>query len=261
MRIQPKKRLGQNFLFDKNVQRKIIEACGLGPGDIVLEIGSGRGELTEHLIMAADKVFAVELDKDLCQLLSRRFAKQGNFKIINQDILKLDFSKYFKDLKGEIKIIGNIPYYISSPIIEHLARFREKISVIFLTLQKEFAERLSASPGSKRYGAFSCFVQYYFEPEILFNIKKTSFHPSPKVDSAFVKLQVRPSPLVITRDEKLLFRIIRNAFGQRRKTLRNSLKDVISCSSLERFFLQQKISPNTRPEELSLQDFSKLSDL
>lgn len=261
MRLKPKKRLGQNFLIDKNIQRKIIDACALKPSDIVLEIGSGRGELTQYLALEAKKVFALELDAQLSQALKDKFKDSRNVEIINQDILKFNLNKHFADSRKKLKVIGNIPYYISSPIIEHLLRNKDKIGVIFLTVQEEFGRRITAQPGSKTYGAFSCFTQYHTKPKIIFRIKKNSFFPAPKVDSCFLRLEVRQKVPLTLKDEGLLFRIIRAAFNQRRKTLRNSLKGVIPPEKLNKFFKEYNINPNIRPEALALRDFANLTNL
>jgi len=256
MRIKPKKSLGQNFLIDKNIQRKIIDSCGFTHSDIVLEIGSGRGDLTEQIIPRVKKLYALEIDANLCSLLEEKFSEFKNIEIIKEDILKFDFKKHFS---SKVKVIGNIPYYISSPIIERLVDYREIIKAIFLTVQKEFACRMRALPGSKDYGSFSCFVQFYLEPEILFDIKKGSFLPQPKVDSSFLRLEVREKRILYGKNEELLFRITRAAFNKRRKTLRNSLEGLISEQQLREFFTKFHIDPNTRPERLSLQDFANLA--
>jgi len=261
MHIKPKKRLGQNFLVDKNIQKKIVETCGLKNSDTVLEIGSGRGEITDLIAQKAGQVFALELDRNLCALLKERFNDQKNVEVINQDILKFNLRKYFSRTPGKIKVIGNIPYYISSPIIEHLFKFRDKIEGIFLTVQKEFAQRVVAPSGSKEYGSLSCFVRYFAEPKVLFHISKTCFYPVPKVDSSFFRLDIRRKLPLKAKDEKLLFKIIRAAFNKRRKTLRNSLEGVIPLQKLNEFFHKYGIDPNTRPEKLSLQDFINLANI
>ena len=259
MYSKPKKSLGQNFLFDKNIQRKICAACDLESSDIVLEIGAGRGELTRLIAEKVAKIYALEIDVSLCQILKDNVSGYSNIEIINQDILRFNLRRYFKN--GGIKVIGNIPYYITTPIIERLLDFRDRIDIIFLTVQKEFAKRMTAKPGSKDYGSFSCFVKYYTEPKILFPIKRTSFFPSPKVDSSLLKLQIRPNSCLKPKEERLLFRIIRAAFNKRRKTLRNSLEGVISEDKLEEFFNRYSIDKNIRPEGLSLKDFVNLANI
>jgi 16S rRNA (adenine1518-N6/adenine1519-N6)-dimethyltransferase len=264
MHVKPKKSLGQNFLIDKNIRRKIIEALELKPSDIVLEIGSGKGELTGLIAQSITKLYALEIDTALCDELNKNLKGYSNIEILNKDILKFDLKKYFSKpqyCKSRIKVFGNIPYYISSPIIEHLFKFKDIIDIIFITVQREFARRLTAIPGSKDYGSFSCFVQYYTQTKIILNIKKTCFLPSPKVDSCLVRLRIRTSPCVRIRDERLFFKIIRAAFNKRRKTLKNSLAGVIPLQKLEEFFKKYSIGRQTRPERLSLEDFAHLSDV
>lgn len=264
MRIKPKKSLGQNFLIDKNIRRKIIDSLELKPSDIVLEIGSGRGELTALIAQRTAKLYALEIDNGLFPQLKDNLEGCSNTLIINKDILKFNFKKYFSKpeyRKNRIKVFGNIPYYISSPIIEHLLKYRDKIDNIFITVQREFARRIVANPGSKEYGSLSCFVQYYTEPKIILNIKKTCFFPRPKVDSSLLRLRIRLNPPVNPKGEGLFFKIIRAAFNKRRKTLRNSLKGVIPLRKLEQFFNKYGIDSLIRPEDLSLEDFAHLSNL
>ncbi len=261
MRPKFKKSLGQSFLIDQNIQRKIIQASELKSTDLILEIGAGRGELTRLIAQKVNFVYALEIDRGLCEILQENLKDFKNSKIILQDILRFSFKKNLPKLKNRIKVIGNIPYYITSPIIARLLKYREKIETIFLTVQKEFAQRITARPGSKDYGRFSCFVQYYTQPQTLFFIKRTCFSPQPKVDSCLLRLGIRPSPLVKTRNEAFLFKIIRKAFNQRRKTLRNSLEGLVSARKLGRFFIQCRINPDIRPEDLSLQDFADLANL
>jgi 16S rRNA (adenine1518-N6/adenine1519-N6)-dimethyltransferase len=261
MRSKPKKSLGQNFLFDKNVQNKIITSCGFDLSDTVLEIGSGRGELTSLIVQRCGSVYAVEIDRNLFSELEERFSGRENLKLINSDILKLDIGKLGLRDGLRLKVFGNIPYYISSPILEHLINHRDCINSIYLTVQKEFAQRIACGSGSKEYGSLSCFVQYYLKPRILFHIKKNSFFPAPKVDSSFVEFIVRQVPAVKVRDEGVFFNLIRKSFNKRRKTLRNSLKDIVPAEKLELFFSKFKLDRNIRPELLSLQDFANLANL
>jgi len=274
MCFRPKKYLGQNFLIDRNIQKKIIEACEITSWDTVLEIGAGRGELTRLIAEKTDKVFALELDLNLCSILKKNIVdfpqinpapsteermdrRRCGVKIINKDILRFNISRYFKDTP-KIKVIGNLPYYITSPIIVHLFKFHDKIKNIFITVQKEFADRLVATPGSSDWSAFSCFVQYYTEPKSLFLIKKTCFRPQPKVDSALVRLSLKEKLPLDKKNQRRLFKVIRLSFQQRRKTLKNALRGVISPERLEQYFNQYSIDRNIRGEDLSLQDFISL---
>ncbi|MCX5698080.1 MAG: 16S rRNA (adenine(1518)-N(6)/adenine(1519)-N(6))-dimethyltransferase RsmA [Candidatus Omnitrophica bacterium] len=262
MYIKPKKSLGQNFLIDKNIQKKIIRACNLSKEDIVLEIGAGRGDLTAPLAGSAKKVYALEIDQRLYPLLELALGVYSNCEIIKSDILKFNINKFLQDnkIRQKIKVIGNIPYYISSPIIEHLIGYRQAISAAFITVQKEFGRRARAVPGSKEYGSFSCFAQYYCECEILFEIKKNSFKPAPNVDSCFLCLKFREKPLVLVQDEGMFFKLIRTAFNQRRKTLRNSLDGLVAQDRLENYLQRAGIDENVRPEGLSLEQFADLSN-
>ena len=192
-------------------------------------------------------------------MLTEKFSACRNISIINADFLKFDLRSLPPGNK--FKAIGNIPYYITSPIIEHLLLSRERISDIYLTVQKEFAQRMVAEPGSKVYGSFSCFVQYYAQPQILFSIKKNSFHPAPKVDSCFLRLKLREDPVVKVKNEETLFKIIRTGFQQRRKTLKNSLEELIPSDKLDKFFREFDLDPKIRPEDLSLQDFANLANI
>jgi 16S rRNA (adenine1518-N6/adenine1519-N6)-dimethyltransferase len=262
MHIKPKKSLGQNFLIDKNIQKKIIRASNLSKEDIVLEIGAGRGDLTAQIAQYARKVYALEIDQRLYPFLQQAIDVYDNCQIIKADILKFNLSKFLKDnqIRQKIKVIGNIPYYISSPIIQHLIEHRQAISVVFITVQKEFGRRARAIPGSKEYGSFSCFVQYYGECKILFEIKRNSFIPAPNVDSCFLSLKFREAPPVLVQDEEALFKLIRTAFNQRRKTLRNSLDGLLAQDRLKHFLQAAGIDKNVRPEELSLAQFADLSN-
>jgi 16S rRNA (adenine1518-N6/adenine1519-N6)-dimethyltransferase len=172
MHIKPKKSLGQNFLVDKNIRRKIVAACNLSADDLVLEIGPGEGDLTGLLAEGAGEVYAIELDRRLIPGLEKKLTPYPNCRVLNRDILKFDIEGFFREraCRRKIKVVGNIPYYISSPIIENLIAYRHCIEDVFMTVQKEFGRRVSAPPGSKEYGAFSCFVGYYAEARILFEI-------------------------------------------------------------------------------------------
>jgi 16S rRNA (adenine1518-N6/adenine1519-N6)-dimethyltransferase len=256
MHAKPKKSLGQNFLKDGNIRRKIISACDFSLSDKVLEIGAGTGLMTGSIAAGVKEVFALEIDGSLINLLKDSVKGFDNVNIVNKDILKFDLNHI---RAHKLKVFGNIPYYITTPIIEHLLIYREKIDMIFLTVQKEFGKRMVASPGSKDYGSFSLFVQYYTECKMLFIIKKNSFFPAPKVDSCFLRLKIRTEPAVNAGDEERFFRIIRSAFQQRRKTLKNSLEGLIRQSKLEEFFRTYNIDPKIRPEDLSLQNFAELA--
>ncbi len=182
--------------------------------------------------------------------------------VINSDILNVNLKNIIGSYKnGEIKVIGNIPYYITSPILERLLAHKTKMRAIFITVQKEFAQRIAAPPGGKDYGAFSCFIQYHANPKVLFHIKNNSFFPKPKVGSSFLRLEIRSAPCVKIKDEAAFFELIRAAFNKRRKTLRNSLKDILPEEKLNAFFIKYEIDADIRPERLSLENFADLINI
>ena len=253
-KVYPKKRLGQNFLRDDNIVNKIVNRCELKKSDVVLEIGPGLGALTDKLCEIVKKVYAVEIDKGLCEDLSRELSDYNNLEIICKDFLKLNLSIF----KERIKIIGNLPFYITSPIISHIINYKKAIDSIFITVQKELARRAVARPGNKQYGAFSCFVQFYTEPKILFDIRKGCFWPRPEVDASFIRLQIRNKPAVEVGDEELFLRLIRTAFNQRRKTILNSLAKIVPKDKLLLLLNDLNINVTSRAENLSLENFARI---
>jgi len=248
-------------LTDKNIRGKIIENCRLSASDIVLEIGAGRGEITSLISRKARFVYAVEIDSSLCIILKASLSGLNNVEIIRENVLKFDFKKFFAKINDKIKVIGNIPYYITTPIIERLLEYRDKIDAVFIMVQREFALRAASKPGSKSFGALSCFIQYYTIPRILFPVSKSCFYPAPKVDSCFLELAIRKEPAVKVDDEELFFKIIRAGFNKRRKTLRNSLREIVPQQKLGAFFEKYRIDKNIRPECISLADFANLANL
>lgn len=255
--IRPSKYLGQNFLIDGNVQGKIIDAIGLDKEDVLLEIGPGMGALTEGLCKRVKNVVAVEKDKRLCEILLKK-TKVSNLELIQGDILKYDLGKY-----SRLKVVGNLPYYISSPVLVRLLEARASVKAMYVTVQREFAERLVARPGTKVYGSISCFTQFYARAKLLFSIKKGSFYPVPKVDSCFLMIALRDRGLYLTDEEKL-FKIIRKCFEKRRKTILNSLYSSGLFGSKEEIASHLKkagISQTRRPETVSLKEFVDLTNL
>ncbi len=252
--VRPSKRLGQNFLVDRNIQGKMINSIGLTEGDTVIEIGPGLGALTKELSRRAKKIIAIEKDRRLYGFLSKNLSFE-NLELIQGDVLKYN-------IKERVKIVGNLPYYISSPILTRLLEDRMFIDSIFITVQKEFAARLVAGPGSKDYSSLSCYAQFYADPKILFTVKKNAFYPAPKVDSSFLKIGVRKQPLYLT-DEKKLFKIIRTCFEKRRKTILSSLawnKEFGDKEKVSRILDLSGISGQRRPETLSLGEFVELTE-
>ena len=261
MHKKPKKSLGQNFLADKNILNKIASACNFSLRDTVLEIGSGKGELTRLVAERVKKVYAVEIDKDLKDPFNYNLAEfSDRVKLVNKDIIKVDLRELIGKGETKIRVVGNIPYYITTPIIEYLLAHRSLIQDVFLTVQKEFARRVISPGGGKEYGALTCFIQYYAQAKILFSIKRGSFYPVPKVDSSLLHLVFRSRPAVDVEDPELFFKLIRSAFNQRRKTLVNSLRRIVPDGRLESFFRVYDIDTLVRPERLTLQDFANLAN-
>ena len=250
----PKKHLGQNFLIDPRIKQKIISACELCPDETILEIGPGMGALTDELIKHTRQVIAIEKDVRALNELTLRL-QNTNALLIHADFLKYPLAQ----LPNKIKVVGNLPYYIATPIMERLLLEREKFSSIYITVQHELALRMTASKDTKEYGAFSCFVQYYAQVQHLFKIKNTAFKPVPKVHSAFLKLTPRNTASLDTAQETLLFQIIRQAFQQRRKTIVNALAKSIAPRTLEQILDNLHLSRHLRPENLSLENFIELT--
>ncbi len=248
---RPKKYLGQHFLTDKHILQKIIQSSKLKADDIVIEIGPGQGVLTQLMAPDVKKLICIETDRDLIEPLRSSFGSEAQ--IIHADFLQWDMS----ELPDNIKVIGNIPYYISTPIIEKLIANRSKISDVFLTVQLEFGQRLTALKG-KEYGSLSCFAQYYADIKVLFKIKNTCFRPSPKVDSCFVHMKFKELNEDLAGNEEALFKMIQTAFGQRRKTIVNSLKGLAAKEKLEEALGALNINFNARPENLTLSNYIDL---
>ncbi len=257
MSYRPKKNLGQNFLTDIRIQQKIIQACELKADDVVVEIGPGQGVLTRLIAPQVKQLICVETDRDLIEPLHCHSRASGNpFEVVHADFLKWDMSH----LPSGVKVIGNIPYYISTPIIEKLITDRAKIAVAFLTVQLEFGQRLTAKAGGKDYGSLSCFAQYYADIKMLFKIKNTCFKPAPKVDSCFLRLVMRSQPQESASDEAFLFKLIQTAFQQRRKNIVNSLKGLVGKEKLEGELKNLGINLNARAENLTLSNYIALSN-
>lgn len=262
--FRPLKRLGENYLVDANIKDKIIESLAADKEGTVLEIGPGLGALTLDLAESGARIYAVEKDKKAFGILNDLAGESlSNLKIINEDILKYDLKKAATE-ERKVKIVGNLPYYITTPIIEYLIENRALIECILITVQKEVANRLLAEAGSKDYASISCFVQYYTRPAYLYTIKRSSFYPVPEVDSSLIRLDILERPSVDVKNEKMLFKIIRGAFNQRRKSIINSLSREavldIPKDRLEKVLQNAGIDPNSRPESLSLSSFAKISN-
>ena len=261
------KKFGQNFLIDEHVLEKIISAAGIGPDDFVVEIGPGIGPMTQYLAHAARGVAAVEIDKALIPILQDTLSAYDNVTVINEDVLKVDLKELAENMNGgrPVKVVANLPYYITTPIIMGLFESHVPVESITVMVQKEVAERMQAGPGTKDYGALSLAVQYYAEPYIVANVPPNCFMPRPNVGSAVIRLQVHENPDVKVQDESLMFRIIRASFNQRRKTLQNSISHDpqlgISKEVVARILEELGLSATIRGEALSLQQFAAFSDL
>ena len=259
------KKLGQNFLVDSEAINSIVASANLTKKDMVIEIGPGLGTLTSMLIEKAGKVIAIELDDRMIKILGDRFLLYDNFELINEDVLKVDLSSLIeKNSEFEnIKVVANLPYYITTPIIMKLLENRLKIESITIMIQKEVAERIVATPGSKLSGAITYSVHYYAEPEKIALVPNTSFIPSPEVDSEVIKLNIRKSPPVKIDNEKLFFNVIKASFMQRRKTLSNGLVNggiVKNKAKAIEILKNMGLEENVRGEELTLEQFANLSN-
>ena len=260
------KRFGQNFLIDTHVLDKIIAASQITKDDFVLEIGPGIGTMTQYLSVAAREVVAVEIDKTLIPILEDTLSEFPNVTVINDDILKVDVARIARERNGgrPVKVVANLPYYITTPIIMGLFENQVPLDSITIMVQKEVADRMKTGPGSKDYGALSLAVQYYAKPEIVANVPPNCFMPRPKVGSAVIRLTRYEQPPVFVKDERLMFRIIRASFNQRRKTLVNGLKNSGELSftkeEIETAIEKCGLSPSVRGEALTLEQFAALTN-
>jgi len=249
----PKKRLGQNFLYDPSILIRILEAAHLAPEDTVVEIGPGPGRMTSMLADRVKRVIAIELDKTLYGRLVDDLSGRENIGLVQGDALE-----YRYDVLDEFKVVANIPYYITTPILFTLLKHRGRLRSITITVQKEVAVRMVAGPGGKDYGVLSLMVQYYGKPELKFIVPKGAFRPVPKVDSALINIELYDRPPVRVKDEQFFFRVIKTAFSQRRKMLANSLKPV--SDAIKEKLVASGIEPTRRPETLSMDEFARLAD-
>jgi 16S rRNA (adenine1518-N6/adenine1519-N6)-dimethyltransferase len=255
--IRAKKSLGQNFLKDPHYLKKIVDTAQVGPDDHVLEIGPGLGHLTRVLAERAGKLIALELDERLIPMLRKEFGARRTVEIVQADALEYPY----ESLAGRWKVVANLPYYISTPIIQRLIAHRDKFITLTLMLQKEVADRIASPPGGKEYGYLSVLVQMYAEPRLVFMVPPSAFTPKPDVDSAVVALAIRDRPAVAVVDEKFFFRVIKAAFSQRRKTLRNALKQLDApAEKLAMVPSKTGIDLSRRAETLTVKEFGLLAD-
>ena len=261
------KKYGQNFLIDPHVLDKIVAAAGIGPDDFVVEIGPGIGTLTQYLAYAARSVCAVEIDKNLIPILEDTLSDYDNVEVINNDVLKVDLAALAKEKNNgrPIKVVANLPYYITTPIIMGLFENHVPVDSITVMVQKEVADRMQTGPGSKDYGALSLAVQYYAEPYIVANVPPNCFMPRPNVGSAVIRLMRHTEPKIVVKDEKFMFKLIRASFNQRRKTLQNGINNSaelsISKDAVVEALRKMGLSESIRGEALTLAQFAELSDL
>lgn len=261
------KKFGQNFLIDTHVLDRIIEAAEITKEDFVLEIGPGIGTMTQYLCEKAREVAAVEIDKNLIPILKDTLSAYDNVTVINKDILKMDIPALAQEKNGgkPIKVVANLPYYITTPIIMGLFESHVPIDSITIMVQKEVADRMQVGPGTKDYGALSLAVQYYAEPQIVANVPPNCFMPRPKVGSAVIRLTRHEKPPVEAEDEKFMFRLIRASFNQRRKTLVNGLNNApnvqVSKENIVKSLEELGVSANIRGEALTLEQFAELSNI
>lgn len=268
-KISANKSLGQNFLINDEAVDDIVSSSKICSDDLVIEIGPGLGTLTKELLEKAAKVIAIELDTRMIKILNDRFSLYNNFEIINEDVLKVDLEKLISDQKNNlpqiknVKIVANLPYYITTPIIMKLLEDRLSIDTITVMIQKEVADRIIAIPGKKNTGAITYSVYYYAETEAILEVPKDSFIPAPEVTSKVIKLNIRKEPPVKPESKEKMFKTIKNAFTQRRKTLLNSLvntKMIENKTQGAEILKKLNLNENVRPEELTLENFAEISN-
>lgn len=261
------KKFGQNFLIDSNILAHIVDAAEITREDCVLEIGPGIGTMTQYLCEQAREVVAVEIDKNLIPILSETLSAYNNVTVIHEDILKVDINRIVQEKNNgrPIKVVANLPYYITTPIIMGLFESQVPLESITIMVQKEVADRMQVGPGTKDYGALSLAVQYYARPEIMLTVPAACFMPRPNVDSAVIRLSRYQEPPVCARNEKLMFDIIRASFNQRRKTLANGLSNAsglkVTRDQVVAALEQMGLSATIRGEALTLEQFARLSDI
>ena len=261
------KKFGQNFLIDTHVLDKIIRESGVTKDDCVIEIGPGIGTMTQYLCENAREVVAIEIDKNLIPILQDTLSSYDNVTVINEDVLKVDIKKLAEEKNGgkPVKVVANLPYYITTPIIMGLFESHVPIDSITIMVQKEVADRMQEGPGSKEYGALSLAVQYYAKPEIVANVPPNCFMPRPNVGSAVIRLTCHEKPPVEVEDESFMFNIIRASFNQRRKTLVNGLGNAaflpVTKEQVAEALEKMELSPTIRGEALSLEQFAELSNI
>jgi 16S rRNA (adenine1518-N6/adenine1519-N6)-dimethyltransferase len=261
--LVPRKGWGQHFLVDRNILDKVIRTAQVEKGDVVLEVGPGLGEMTLALARLAKHVIAVEIDPKLVEILKKKLADCPNVDVVKGDILTINFRKIDFREGQKIKVVANLPYQISTPLLFHFIELKEFFSTLTLMLQKEVAERMVAPPGGKEYSPLSIFVQLFLDASIRFFIKPSAFSPPPKVESAVVQMVWKERPMIETNDEEWFKKVVKACFGYRRKTLVNALKhsELTLPESIESRIEKIGIDPRRRPETLTIQEFASLAEV
>ena len=258
-KLKANKNLGQNFLISEEIIEEIVSKAEVSKDDVVIEIGPGLGSLTSKLAEAAKKVIAIELDDNMIMVLSERFSLYENVEIIHEDVLKANLQEIIGENK-KVKIVANLPYYITTPIVMKLLEEKLKIESITVMVQKEVGERFCAVPGNKEYGAITVSINYYTDPKIIINVPKENFNPIPEVDSCVVKLDVKEEHIKL-KNEKIFFKVIKAAFSQRRKNIGNSLTGVGKSKAEIKAMLEElNLDVNSRAENLSIDDYARIAD-
>lgn len=258
--LRANKKLGQNFLINEEIINEIVEKADVKKNDVIIEIGPGLGSLTAKLLENAKKVIAIELDPNMSKILKERFSLYDNFELIENDVLKVNLQAIISEYES-VKVVANLPYYITTPIIMKLLEDKLKLKSITVMVQKEVGERFCAKPNSKEYGAITISINYYTKPEIIIDVPKDNFEPMPEVDSCVIKLDVRNVPPVELKNEKEFFNLIKAGFSQRRKTINNSLASMgISKEKIKNVLEKLGIDSKLRAENLTMEQFADISN-
>ena len=260
--VFPKKRLGQHFLIDRNILSKVVRTAEVGKEDVVIEVGPGSGEMTLALARLVKHVIAVEVDQKMVEILKEKLADCPNVEVVKSDILKVDFKRLYEREGRPVKVVANLPYQISTPLLFRFIEAKEAFSTLTLMLQREVAERMAAPSGGKEYGPLSIFVQLFLNVSIRFFIKPSAFFPPPKIESAVVHMVWKEKPTIEAKDEAWFKTVVKACFGYRRKTLLNALKhsEHFPVQSIESRMKQAAIDPQRRPETLTIEEFIRLAE-
>ena len=258
--LRANKKLGQNFLINEEIINEIVEKADVQKNDVIIEIGPGLGSLTAKLLENAKKVIAIELDPNMSKILKERFSLYDNFELIENDVLKVNLQEIIFEYES-VKVVANLPYYITTPIIMKLLEDKLKLKSITVMVQKEVGERFCAKPNSKEYGAITISINYYTKPEVIIDVPKENFEPVPEVDSCVIKLDIRDVPPVSLKNEKEFFNLVKAGFSQRRKTINNSLASMEKTKEQVKNVLEKlNIDPKLRAENLTIEQFAEISN-